>query len=61
VCECGDLLCDDELEVSRDAYEDIRQYPTRFALTHGHDDPTFERIVSTTAAYAVVQKPLSPS
>jgi hypothetical protein len=61
VCECGDLVCVDELELSRGAYRRIRRYPTRFAVAHGHDDPQFERIVSATAAYTIVQKPVSPS
>jgi hypothetical protein len=61
VCECGDLVCVDELAVSRDAYRLMRLHPTRFAVAPGHDDPEFERAVTTTIAYVIVQKPLAPA
>jgi hypothetical protein len=61
VCECGDLVCVDELELTRATYRQLRVHPTRFALVPGHDDPAFEREVSATATYVIVQKPLSPT
>jgi hypothetical protein len=55
VCECDRGDCLHRIALSRDAYEAVRRFPTRFLLKAEHvggDD----RIVEQTAGYVVVEK-----
>ena len=55
VCECERGDCLHGITVSRDAYEAVRRFPTRFLLESEHlgaDD----RVVEQTDGYVVVEK-----
>jgi hypothetical protein len=56
VCECGDVSCADRITADLDAYEDVRQHPTRFILLEGHERHEVERVVERRPEYAVVEK-----
>lgn len=56
VCECGDASCATRIEVPLDAYETVREEPTRFMLVPGHEDPEIEEVVRRTPRFTVVAK-----
>jgi hypothetical protein len=56
VCECGNIDCDERIEVSPDDYERLRADPTTFAVVHGHGTPDLEQVVERRAGYDVIQK-----
>ena len=56
VCECGRRDCDERIELSAAAYEEVRQEPTRFVVKPGHEEPDVESVVDRLEAYFVVQK-----
>lgn len=55
VCECGHGECFGHVAVSRDAYEAVRRFPTRFLVRPNHVAAD-ERIVEETAGYVVIEK-----
>ena len=58
VCECGQLKCVEQIQITRGTYARVRADPTLFLLVPGHDDPTVEAVVETDQeAYVVVRKP----
>lgn len=56
ICECGRLGCNQLIELTRDAYEDVRQHPRRFAVVAGHELPETEDVVARHTGYHVVEK-----
>ena len=56
VCECGRPDCDERIELSAAAYEEVRQDSTRFVVKPGHEEPDVEDVVERLEAYFVVQK-----
>ena len=56
ICECGDLECQEQLSVTRSAYEQIRADPAAFILTPGHQAANVEDVVETNGDYVVVAK-----
>ena len=56
VCECTNGGCFERLAVSREAYEAIRRFPTRFVVKAGHAAHDVERVVEETREYLVVEK-----
>jgi hypothetical protein len=62
VCECGDIECDDRILIARDAYENLRGDPLRFAIVHGHVAVGVEDVVERRERYSIVRKhPGSPA
>ena len=55
VCECEFGPCLARISVSRDAYEAVRRFPTRFLLKAEHVGAD-DRVVEQTAGYVVVEK-----
>jgi hypothetical protein len=55
-CECSRLDCNQALEVTLAAYEEVRQSPRRFMVADGHEMPEIETVVSREAGYVVVEK-----
>ena len=55
-CECADSGCLELIEMSADAYADIRRHPRRFAVRHGHVYPEIELVVAEFDGYSVVEK-----
>jgi hypothetical protein len=56
LCECGKLECIEQIELTVDAYRELRADPTRFAVKPGHELPDVERVVERHERYFVVQK-----
>ena len=59
ICECERAACRQRIAVSRDAYEAVRRFPTRFLLNGDHIGAD-DRIVDETDGYVVVEK-IGPS
>jgi hypothetical protein len=55
-CECGELGCNDLIELTVGDYERVRAHPRRFLVTIGHQRDEIETIVETHPGYAVVEK-----
>jgi hypothetical protein len=56
VCECGDADCAERITAGLREYNRVRRHPTRFLLTHGHEQPGIEQVVRRTHDYTVVEK-----
>ncbi|HVM16235.1 MAG TPA: hypothetical protein VM290_01465 [Gaiellaceae bacterium] len=56
VCECGDIACAEQIELSEDDYARLRSDPTWFAIIRGHHDADSEDVVERHDAYDVVRK-----
>lgn len=56
VCECGDLLCQERLNVSVNTYETVRADSTLFLVVPGHEIPAAEDVVERTEGYNIVRK-----
>jgi hypothetical protein len=56
VCECGDLACVQQVEVTADAYEAVRAEPTYFIVVPGHSIEDVEEVVERRDTYEVVCK-----
>jgi hypothetical protein len=56
LCECGKLECIEQLDLTIDAYRELRANPTRFAVKPGHELPDVERVVERHDSYFVVEK-----
>ena len=56
VCECGDLTCAEQIELSLADYERVRAEPTHFVIIPGHQIEFVEDVVEEHDAYAVVEK-----
>lgn len=55
-CECGQLGCNDLIELTVGAYERVRSNPRRFFVTPGHEQAVDESVVETHPGYVVVEK-----
>jgi hypothetical protein len=56
LCECGKLECIEQIDLTVDAYRELRADPTRFAVKPGHELPDVERVVERHERYFVVEK-----
>ena len=56
VCECGNLECVEQIQVSTDVYERARASPNRFILKPGHEVQDLEEVVDTEHEYVVIEK-----
>jgi uncharacterized protein (DUF1499 family) len=56
VCECDDPECTEPMHIRLDAYEEVRDEPTRFIVKPGHVNENIERVVEETDGYEVVEK-----
>jgi hypothetical protein len=56
LCECGKVECIEQIEVTFDAYRELRADPTHFAVKPGHELPDVERVVERHGGYFVVEK-----
>ena len=50
------LDCVQPIELTRDAYEEVRTDATTFIVADRHADPSIERIVGLRTGYAIVEK-----
>ena len=56
VCECGEEVCIETVQLSREEYEQLRSVSDHFALKPGHQHPDFERVIDRCDRYIVVDK-----
>ena len=56
MCECGDAACSEQIQMSRDDYEQVRSEPTQFVVVRGHEVQTTEAVVDDRGSYCVVRK-----
>ncbi|HZQ90098.1 MAG TPA: hypothetical protein VFA42_08810, partial [Gaiellaceae bacterium] len=56
VCECSRLGCARQVRAWLHEYASVRAHPRRFLVAHGHIDPDYERIVTRTDRYLVIEK-----
>lgn len=54
-CECGQIGCNQLIELTRAEYKDVRAHPRRFAIVAGHEIDEIETIVERHDRYAVVE------
>ena len=55
LCECSDLECDTEIELTQREYTTVRRGELRFAVAPDHEDG-HERVVDEFDRYTVVEK-----
>jgi hypothetical protein len=55
-CECADLACVEQIQMSRDEYEAVRTDPNQFAVLPGHVYPDVENVIDENGRFAVVAK-----
>lgn len=56
VCECGDADCQERFVVLGSDYETVRRDSSTFLVVPGHEIPSTEEVIESTAAYNVVRK-----
>jgi hypothetical protein len=56
ICECGDSSCAERVHMSLADYEDVRSDPKRFIIAKGHEQLEYEKILSETDQYVIVEK-----
>ena len=56
VCECGDLLCQERVDVPVPTYEQVRSESELFLVVPGHEIPETEDVVEQTGTYYIVRK-----
>ena len=56
ICECADTECNEPMELTLGEYEELREYPSRFAVVPGHVLEGVEQIVETHDGYVIVEK-----
>jgi hypothetical protein len=55
-CECARLGCNEMLELSVRAYEQVRSHPRRFVVLTGHERRDVEVVVESRPGYLIVEK-----
>lgn len=61
LCECGDPSCTEPILMSWREYEDVRAYPTRFAIAVDHENPEIDFVVHEEPGFTVVESYGPPS
>jgi hypothetical protein len=56
LCECGDVGCTEQVELTVAEYAELRVYPHRFAVAPGHVFGAYEHVVFANDRYTVVEK-----
>jgi hypothetical protein len=56
LCECTDLACQSDIELTLEEYATVRSGGLRFAVAMGHEDEAEERVVDEFERYTVVEK-----
>jgi hypothetical protein len=55
ICECGNLDCMQQIELTRAEYEHVRGHASRFIVALNHENPETESIVEQNERFAVVE------
>jgi len=56
VCECGRSDCEERLQISHQAYRQVRSNPLHFVVVPGHENPDMERVIERDKTYVVIEK-----
>jgi hypothetical protein len=56
ICECADLACTEQVEMSMAQYEDMRADPNRFVVLPGHEVADVEEVVHRAEGFLLVSK-----
>lgn len=56
VCECGDIGCIEQINVSPAKYERTREDSTHFIVKPGHQAEDVENVIETHDDYVIVEK-----
>ena len=56
LCECAEIDCIEQIELTIAEYRELRSDPTHFAVKPGHEVPDVETVVARRSAYYVVAK-----
>jgi len=56
LCECGRPRCAERFTVSTATYDELRRYPTHFAVRTGHEAAEAERLVAEHDGFRIVEK-----
>jgi hypothetical protein len=56
VCECANVDCVEQFDVTVEEYEAVRSRPVRFLVLAGHVFPEVEEVVAEAGVYVVVAK-----
>lgn len=56
VCECGDVACSEQIDLSREDYARLRSEPTHFAVIPGHEVVGTEDVIEHRETFAIVRK-----
>jgi hypothetical protein len=55
-CECGNDICDEPINVSRELYERVRSDPMLFVIRPGHEVPEAEDVAERDDGFWIVRK-----
>ncbi len=56
VCECADVECIEQIDMTMAEYEALREHPERFAILVRHEVPDVEDVVERRDGYLIVEK-----
>ncbi len=56
ICECGDAVCTDRIELQLAKYERVRGDSLLYVIAPGHEFPEIESVVERADGYDVVRK-----
>ena len=56
LCECAEIDCIEQIELTIAEYRELRSDPTHFTVKPGHEVPDVETVVARRSAYYVVAK-----
>jgi hypothetical protein len=56
ICECADLACTEQVEMTMADYEGMRAHPNRFVVRPGHEVADVEEVVSRGEGFLLVSK-----
>jgi hypothetical protein len=55
ICECSDLTCKQQVEVTLAAYDRVRADPRRYLIAVNHEDPVTETVIAVDDRHAIVE------
>ena len=56
ICECGDEECVEQVTLTADEYERVREDPVQFFVRRGHEIPEVEEVVEENEHFLLVRK-----
>ena len=56
LCECGRSRCAERFVVATGIYDEVRRFPTHFAVRTGHEAAEAERLVAEHEGFCIVEK-----